>query len=71
LALLGGPSKNLLKSNSLLLPNFPVQDYKPLSEVAKVAVPVLLLQELFATILKQPLQPLCVAMSGQLVFDMM
>jgi hypothetical protein len=69
--LLGGPSENLLELKSLLLPNFPTQDYLPLSEVANVAVHVPLPQELLATILKQPARPLCMAMNGQLVFDMM
>jgi chromosome segregation ATPase len=40
LALLGGTLENLLDSDSLLLPNFPTQDYMPLSEVAEVAVPM-------------------------------
>jgi hypothetical protein len=34
-------------------------------------VPAPCLQELLATILNQPIQPPCVAMSGQSVFDMM
>jgi hypothetical protein len=71
LALLGGTSENLLESDSLLLPNFPTQDYTPHSEVAEVAVPAPHLQELFATILNQPTQPPCAAMSGRSVFDMM
>ena len=50
----GGRYENLLDSDSLLLPNFPMQDYTPLSEVVQHALKVPHLQDLLATILNQP-----------------
>jgi hypothetical protein len=41
LALIGGPSKNLIKLNSLSLPNFPMYNYMPLSAVPQPALYVL------------------------------
>jgi hypothetical protein len=38
LILVGGPSKNILKSDSLSLPTFPTQDYTPLFEVAELVL---------------------------------
>jgi hypothetical protein len=70
LVLVWGSSQNLLKLDSLLLPNFPTQYYTPLSKVAKLGLYVPRPQELLAIILYQPTQPLHVAMSGQSVFDM-
>jgi hypothetical protein len=49
----GGRYENLLDSDLLLLPNFPMQDYTPLSEVVQPALKVPHPQDLLATILNQ------------------
>jgi hypothetical protein len=71
LALVGGPSKNLIELDSLLFPNFSMQDYMPLSAVPQPALYVPLLQQLLATNFEQPARLTRAAMSGPLVFDMM
>jgi hypothetical protein len=43
LALVGGPSENLMESKTLLLPNFPMQDYTLLSVVLQPTLYVPLL----------------------------
>jgi hypothetical protein len=47
----GGRYENLPNSDLLSLPNFPMQDYTPLSEVVQLALKVPQSQDLFTTIL--------------------
>jgi predicted RNase H-like nuclease (RuvC/YqgF family) len=62
----GGRYENLPDSNSLSLPNFPTQDYTPLSEVVQPAH----LQDLLAIILNQSAQSLPISVIDHSVFDM-
>jgi hypothetical protein len=66
----GGRYENLPDSGSLLLPNFPTQDYMPLSKVVQPVLKVPHLQDLLATILNQPARPLPVPMTDHSVFDL-
>jgi hypothetical protein len=66
LALVGGPSENLMELDSLLLPNFLIQGYTPLSARLQLALYVPPLQQLLTTILDQLAQPTHAIVSGNL-----
>ena len=66
----GGGYDNFSDSNSLSLPNFPMQDYTPISEVVHPAPKVPRLQDLLITILNQLIRPPKQLMPDFLVFDM-
>jgi hypothetical protein len=66
----GGQYENLLGSDSLSLPDFPMQDYTPLSEVVQPMLKVPHSQDLLATILNQPARPPLIPMIDPSVFDM-
>jgi hypothetical protein len=62
--------ENLPNSNLLSLPNFPTQDYTPLSEVVQPMLKVLHLQDLLATIMNQPARPPPIPVTDHSMFDM-
>jgi hypothetical protein len=64
-------SLNLTESNSLSLPNFPMQDYMLLLAVPLPALYVPPLQHLLVAILDKPLQPPHAPLSSPSIFDML
>jgi hypothetical protein len=66
----GGQYDNLPDSDSLSLPNFPTQDYTPLSEVVQPVLKVPHSQDLLATILNQMARPPKQLVPDLSMFDM-
>jgi hypothetical protein len=66
----GGRYDNLPYSDSLSLPNFPMQDYTPICELIQPALKVPHSQDLLATILNQTARPPKQPVPNLSVFDM-